>query len=90
MKLEISGGVLKYTIESTDGNLTGNEIVSVINNASLSNIKFIEKYYDYYAECKDHKEAYERIEKLHETLFGKRKYSDYDSFRVNKSKFMNK
>ena len=56
----------------------------------MSTVKFIELYYDYFGEIKDHQSAYERVERLHENLLGSRKYSDYDSFRTAKSKFMNK
>ena len=89
MKVEITNGELKWTIEATDG-MTEKDFVSVVRSASMSTTKFIEMYYDYFSECKDHEQAYERIERLHENLLGKRKYSDYDSFRVSKSKFMNK
>lgn len=89
MKLAISNGVFTWTIEGTDG-INPKDFVSVINNASLSTSKFIELYYDYFTECKDHRKAYDRVEKLHENMFSKRKYSDYDNFRSAKSKFMNK
>lgn len=89
MKVEINNGELKWTIEATDG-ITEKDFVTVVRNASMSTNKFIEMYYDYFAECKDHEQAYDRMERLHENLLGRRKYSDYDSFRVSKSKFMNK
>ncbi len=89
MRLEITNGVLKWTIESTE-NIREQDFVTVIKSASMSTVKFIEMYYDFYAETKDHQQAYERVERLHENLLGSRKYADYDSFRTNKSKFMNK
>lgn len=89
MKLEISNGTLKWTIQSTDG-IREQDFVTVIQSASMSTVKFIEMYYDFYSEMKDHQQAYERIEKLHENLLGSRKYADYETFRSSKSKFMNK
>lgn len=89
MKLEIGNGRLTWTIQSTDG-IREQDFVTVIQNASMSTVKFIEMYYDYYTEMKDHQAAYERVERLHENLLGSRKYSDYDCFRSSKSKFMNK
>ncbi len=89
MKLQVNNGTLTWTIESTDG-ISERDFVTVIKNSSISTVKFIEMYYDFYAETKDHQQAYERVERLHENLLGSRKYSDYDSFRSNKSKFMNK
>ncbi len=90
MKVEIhQGGVLKWTIESTD-NISQNEFVSVIKNASMSSASFIKLYYDYYTEMQDHEGAYERVERLHENLLGRRRYSDYESFRSQKSYHMNK
>ncbi len=89
MKLQISNGTLTWTIESTDG-IREQDFVTVIKSASMSTVKFIEMYYDYYAEMKDHRQAYERMEKLHENLLGSRKYSDYNVFKTAKSQFMNK
>lgn len=89
MKLQVSNGVLTWTIEGTDG-ITQRDFVTVIKNSTLSTEKFIELYYNYFTECKNHRKAYERVENLHENLLGSRKYSDYDSFKQVKSKFMNK
>lgn len=89
MKVEISNGTLKWTIESTE-NIREQDFVTVIQNASMSTVKFIEMYYDYYGEMKDHQSAYERVETLHENLLGSRKYADYETFKSSKSKFMNR
>ncbi len=89
MRLEITNGSLKWTIESTE-NIRQQDFVTVIHSAKMSTVKFIEMYYDFYGEMKDHQQAYERVETLHENLLGSRKYADYDIFRASKSKFMNK
>ena len=89
MRLEVNNGVIKWTIEGTD-NVSEQDFVAVITNSSISTMKFIELYYDYYTETKDAKEAYDRVERLHENLLGKKKYNDYETFKSSKSQFMKK
>ena len=43
---------------------------------------FVREFWDRSKEYKTLKSAYESVEKEHVELFGKRKYSDYNSFRV--------
>ena len=43
---------------------------------------FVREFWDRSKEYKTLKSAYESVEKEHIELFGKRKYSDYNSFRV--------
>ena len=43
---------------------------------------FVREFWDRSKEYKTLKSAYESGEKEHVELFGKRKYSDYNSFRV--------
>ena len=48
----------------------------------LSADGFVREFWDKAKEHKTLKGAYEAVEKDHIELFGKRKYSDYNSFRV--------
>lgn len=43
---------------------------------------FVREFWERTKEHKTLKSAYESLEKEHVELFGKRKYSDYNSFRV--------
>ena len=43
---------------------------------------FVREFWDKVKEHKNLKSAYESVEKEHVKIFGKRKYSDYNSFRV--------
>mgnify|MGYP003650104920 FL=1 len=43
---------------------------------------FVREFWDRSKEYKTLKSAYESVEQEHIELFGKRKYSDYNSFRV--------
>ncbi len=43
---------------------------------------FVREFWDKVKEHKTLKSAYESVEKEHIEIFGKRKYSDYNSFRV--------
>lgn len=43
---------------------------------------FVREFWDKVKEHKTLKSAYESVEKEHVEIFGKRKYSDYNSFRV--------
>ena len=43
---------------------------------------FVREFWDRSKEYKTLKSAYESVEQEHVELFGKRKYSDYNSFRV--------
>ena len=43
---------------------------------------FVREFWDRSKEYKTLKSAYESVEQQHIELFGKRKYSDYNSFRV--------
>jgi uncharacterized protein YktA (UPF0223 family) len=51
---------------------------------------FIERYWEFIGIYPSHEEAYNAVEKQYEMAFGKRKYSDYTSFRVVKSNYMKK
>ena len=47
----------------------------------------------YYSMCNDYKpgeSAYEAAERNFERYYGKRKFSNYDVFRVNRSRFLKK
>ena len=43
---------------------------------------FVREFWEKVKEHKTLKSAYESVEKEHVEIFGKRKYSDYNSFRV--------
>ena len=43
---------------------------------------FVREFWEQSKNFKTYKETYEAVEKKHIDLFGKRKYSDYNSFRV--------
>ena len=43
---------------------------------------FVREFWEKVKEHKTFKSAYESLEKEHIEIFGKRKYSDYNSFRV--------
>lgn len=43
---------------------------------------FVREFWDKVKDHKTLKSAYESVEKEHVEIFGKRKYSDYNSFRV--------
>ena len=43
---------------------------------------FVREFWERTKEYKTFKSAYESLEKEHIDLFGKRKYADYNSFRV--------
>lgn len=77
-------GQLKYTITSTDGSQC--EIVTMpkvlVQNSSLSSEGFEEVFFSFLKGDASHKQAYERAEKLHESYFGKEKYSSYESFKA--------
>jgi hypothetical protein len=86
MKLEIiQGGTVKWTIESTDHNLSQGDIVAVFSSASMSATGFDELFFKFVNDSRTYTEAYERVEKVHEQLFNKRKYSDYNSYRNAKA-----
>jgi hypothetical protein len=85
MKLEITKeGRVLWTIESTDGNLSQGDVVTVISNCSMNPKGFDELFFRFVNDSKTYVDAYERAEKVHETLLGRRKYSDYDSYREAK------
>jgi hypothetical protein len=91
MKLEITKeGKVLWTIESTDGSLSQNDIVTVISNCSISPTGFDELFFQFVREEKTHVAAYERAERVHEIMLGKRKYSDYESFSEAKRKRLKK
>lgn len=81
--------MIKWTVTTT-GDIDPKDFVTVVTNAKLSSIKFIELYYDFYTETQNAQKAYEKTEQLHESVFGSRRFSDYESFKANKTYFMKK
>jgi hypothetical protein len=50
---------------------------------------FIAKFWEYIGEYPGKmEEAYEAVERLHEGTFGKRRYTNYNSFRVNMTNYL--
>tara|TARA_R100001509_G_scaffold73068_1_gene40780 strand:+ start:2556 stop:2753 length:198 start_codon:yes stop_codon:yes gene_type:complete len=43
---------------------------------------FVQKFWEKTKNHKTYKAAYEELEKEYEELFGERRYSDYNSFRI--------
>jgi hypothetical protein len=76
-------GELKYTISTTDGSSC--EIVTMpkvlAQNSSLTAEGFEEIFFSFLKGNTTHTQAYDRAEKLHESYFGKQKYSSYESFK---------
>jgi hypothetical protein len=80
------------TLQSTDGGSC--EIVVMpkvlVKNCSMSAEGFDELFFNFLKTNVTHTVAYEEAEKVHESYFEKRKYSDYESYRVSKSKRLHK
>jgi len=51
---------------------------------------FIEKYWEMLSEYSTNEAAYEAAERLYMINFGKQKYKNFESFRVNMSRFLKK
>ena len=51
---------------------------------------FIARYYEVLPEWGNNVSAYNAVERQYEWYFGKRKYSDYESFRITLSRFITK
>ena len=47
---------------------------------------FTARYYSLLAHCDSNAAAYEAVENEHKWLFGRRRYSSFDSFRVVKNR----
>tara|TARA_R110002020_G_scaffold470398_1_gene696267 strand:- start:9275 stop:9484 length:210 start_codon:yes stop_codon:yes gene_type:complete len=56
----------------------------------LSPNGFDERFFELAAERKTYKKAYEDLENEYENYFGKRKYSDYNSYRNCRDKRLKK
>jgi hypothetical protein len=58
--------------------------------ALLSPNGFDERFWKYAKDSKTYMEAYEKTEIEHEKHFGKRKYSDYNSYTTSRNKRIKK
>lgn len=73
---------IKYVVHQLDGS---GDIISIprtfMKGCAMRKDKFAELFYEF---AKDHNQviAYEKAEEFHERLFGRPRYSDYDSFRM--------
>ena len=56
----------------------------------LSHDGFDKRFFELAAETKTYKKAYEILEIEYENYFGKRKYSDYNSYRNSRDKRLKK
>lgn len=84
MKLEIkNGGDVVLTIEGVGA---AADIITIFRNSTISFSAFNELYEKYLPAAGTYVAAYERVEKLHENLLGRRKYSDYETFRKLRSR----
>jgi hypothetical protein len=83
---------MKYTYVYTDG--SKGEIVTISRNlltdSTMTAAGFEEVFFDETRTSITYIEAYEKAETFHEEVFGKRRYSDYDSFRKAKDQKHNK
>ena len=88
MKAEIVNGGIKWTVEATDGTLTPDDLVSVTSSCHVSmSSEGFERLFFKYVNCTEtYVEAYEKAEAIHEKICGRRRYSDWDSFRVVKNR----
>lgn len=48
---------------------------------------YFNRFYEIRLKYDSNKEAYEALEIEHENIFGRQRYSSYESFRTNKFKF---
>ena len=78
---------IKYTFVSTDGGKCDIVTVSkdVLKNATLTADGFEQVFFTQASTSSTYMEAYEKVEMWHEETFGRRKYSDYNSFRNAKT-----
>lgn len=79
MKLEVTNGVVKWTVTSTDEQ----EFV-VVGRCSMSPDAF-DRVFNKFRESNTNVDAYERAEILHENLVGERRYSCYESYLSSRS-----
>jgi len=57
--------------------------------ARLINTKgFIDCFWEMLSEFKTQEAAYEAVEEIHKSIFGKSKYKNFDSFRITMYKFL--
>lgn len=80
-------GNVKWTLESI-GTFTDDVIVlpkTIARGCSMTASGFDELFFDKLKTSSTHIEAYEKAEGIHESIFGKRRYKEYDSFRISKS-----
>lgn len=65
-------------------------MVKEFSKMMLTNTAFNEIYEDLVTKSKSYTEAYEIAETVHQSIFGERRYSDYDSFRHVRNKLIKK
>jgi len=74
---------MKYTYIYTDGSKENVATISrdLLTNSTMTAAGFEEVFFSEMGTSTTYMEAYEKVEIFHEQVFGKRKYSDYNSFR---------
>lgn len=95
MKIELyQDGKLKWTIEAVGVGVDEGDITvlpkSLAKGCSLSADTFDEIFYSQVAVSKNNSEAYDKAEQIHLQYFEKRRYSDYNSYKSNKSQRLKK
>lgn len=86
MSIEIRrNGNIVVTIDGV-GSVSSADVVAVFSNSTISHDAFDALFEKYLPDSRTYSEAYERVERLHENLLGRRKYSNYGCYRVMRSK----
>lgn len=90
MKIDVfANGKLLYSITGTD-DFNPNDLVVVAKNliekATMTAEGFDDLFFEKLKDSRTHVEAYDKAEQKHFETFGHNKYSDFDSFRISKSK----
>lgn len=79
---------VKYTYTSTDGSKCETITISkdFLQNCTMTADGFEQLFFTEARTSSTYMEAYEKVEVIHEQMFNKRRYSDYDSFRKTKER----
>lgn len=78
---------IKYVLSSTDGK--GDFITlprKFVHGCQMVPSAFEELFFSFASDGKSYSNAYHEAENVHVKIFGKQKYSDYQSFKTQRSK----
>lgn len=84
------GDTIRFIIHQLD---SPSEIIDIPRSflrGCLMKKEAFAQHYEHLAQVHNRVIAYEQLEDLHERLFGRPRYSDYDSFRVARNKKRNR